>query len=198
MRYNGSMDTDNIITGDCLDVLTTMPADVVESEAKTYWHRRKPDEREDMVYAKALGLIQHFGFGDLAEEAAAIRGSDDEPARRQLFRFDAELVSRSSDLGQFLRHAEVVADIDHIRHAAGKFWLTLTVWGKAGDRAAAPSTAKGRHRLRAGEAQEEAGHLMQGRRLRAGRLTGRRHVGTVVDRRQGHKANGSRPEVPPG
>jgi site-specific DNA-methyltransferase (adenine-specific) len=30
MRYNGSMDTDNIITGDCLDALTTMPADVVD------------------------------------------------------------------------------------------------------------------------------------------------------------------------
>ena len=56
-----------------------MLAYLVESKAKTYRHRRKPDEREDMVYAKALCLIRHFGFGDLAEEAAAIRGGDDDP-----------------------------------------------------------------------------------------------------------------------
>ena len=45
-------------------------------------------------------------------------------------------MSRSSDLGQFLRDAEVVADVGLIRDAAGKFWLTLAVWGQAGSRLA--------------------------------------------------------------
>jgi hypothetical protein len=54
---------------------------LVESEAKDYWHRREPWEREDHVYAKALCLMRHFGFEDLLEEDAEwrnVRGHPEE------------------------------------------------------------------------------------------------------------------------
>ena len=38
-----------------------------------------PAEREDHVYAKALRLMRHFGFHDLLQEDASVRGLYDRP-----------------------------------------------------------------------------------------------------------------------
>jgi hypothetical protein len=46
---------------------------LVESEAKSFWHRWHPAEREGHVYAKVLCLLRFFGFEDLLQEDAGWR-----------------------------------------------------------------------------------------------------------------------------
>jgi hypothetical protein len=46
---------------------------MVESEAKTYWLRCRPNEREGWPYESALVLMRQFGFQDLIEADARAR-----------------------------------------------------------------------------------------------------------------------------
>jgi hypothetical protein len=52
---------------------------MIDSEAKSYWLRCTPEERESWAYASALPLLHFFGFQDLIEEDASWRhlGDDD-------------------------------------------------------------------------------------------------------------------------
>jgi hypothetical protein len=108
---------------------------LVESEANDYWHRRRPEERETAVYAKALCLIQQFGFEDLQNLDAAVRAHGNqaflqldgalagelsdppEDVRRQLFQADRQKLYASSTLEQYLDQVEPVADVDGIKHS---------------------------------------------------------------------------------
>jgi hypothetical protein len=62
------------------DWLHKVLAYMVESEAKSYWLRCTPEERETWAYASAVPLMHFFGFTDLLDEDASWRRVDDDEA----------------------------------------------------------------------------------------------------------------------
>jgi hypothetical protein len=114
---------------DTRDRLHYVLAYLLESEAKDYWFRHQPADREYHVYAKTLALINTFGFEDLKQADAAIRGEPGDPPPWQLIRASDELPAGVSSAEQLVETAGVLAELDHIREPTRqdqRFWLTLS------------------------------------------------------------------------